>query len=93
MWDITCDTNEVIHETETGPQIQSTNAYQWAEGGERGKKGVEDEEIQTIMYKINKKQGYSIQQREIWPVFCNTVKQSILHKNIQSLCCITKQIQ
>ena len=39
MWDVACDTNELIYETETGSQMQSTKTYQWAEGGERGQPG------------------------------------------------------
>ena len=40
------------------------------------------------MYEINKQQGYMVQHRELQLLFCNNVKWSILHKNIECLCCI-----
>ena len=42
------------------------------EGG-RGKKEVGDEEVQTIMYEINKLQGYSAQHREYSQYFIITM--------------------
>ena len=39
-WNLKYDQNELIHETETDPQIQRTSGYQWGEGGWRGKIGV-----------------------------------------------------
>ena len=40
-----------------------TSVYRWeAEGG--GEMSVGDEKVQTIMYKINKLQGYTVQHKE-----------------------------
>ena len=39
----------------------------------RGKTGVEDEEAQTTMHKINKLQGYTIQHREYSQYFIITI--------------------
>ena len=40
-----------------------TSVYRWeAEGG--GEMSVGDEKVQTIMYKINKLQGYIVQHRK-----------------------------
>ena len=39
------------------------------------------------MHKISKQQGYIVQHRDMWPLFCNNFKWSIIYKNIESLCC------
>ena len=62
------------------------------EGG-WGKMGVGDQEIQTTTYKINKLQEYIVQNREIWPLFCNNFKWSIIYKNIEPLHLHLKLIQ
>ena len=43
---------------------EKTSGCQWREGRGRAKIGVWDQEIQTTMYKISKKQGCIIQHRE-----------------------------
>ena len=58
----------------------------------RVKIGVQDQEIQTTMYKIDKQQAYIVQHREIQPLFCHNFKWSITYKNIESLCCTLKLI-
>ena len=38
-----------------------------------GKKGVEDKEVQTTMYKVNKLQGYIVQRKEFGQYFIITL--------------------
>ena len=63
MWNLKTETNE-YNKIETDLKIQRTN--QLPVGGRKeggGKIGVEDEKVQTTMYKINKIQGYVVQHR------------------------------
>ena len=55
-----------------------------------GKVRVWDEEMQTIMCKVDKQQGYIGQNKEINQLFCNNFKWSIIYKNIESLCCTSE---
>jgi len=48
---------------------------------------VGDQEIETPTYKIDKKQVYIVQHRELYPLFCNNIKWSITYKNTESVCC------
>ena len=56
----------------------------------RNKLSVWDYKIQNTMYEINKQQRYMVQHRELQLLFCNYVKCSIIHKNIECLCCISE---
>ena len=42
---------------------EQTSSYQWGEGNGKGRDRGRGWEVQTTMYKINKLQGGSIQQR------------------------------
>ena len=73
MWNLKYDTNELIYETETDPQTQTTGL--WLPKGKEGeggnKLGVWDQQIQTTIYKINKQQGPTVQHRELYSISCN----------------------
>ena len=42
----------------------------WAQGREG--LGVWDQQMQTIIYRIDKQQGSTVQHRELYSIFCNT---------------------
>ena len=42
------------------------------------------------MYKTDKEQRYTVQQKEAQPLFCNNFKGNTIYKNTQSLCCNQK---
>ena len=44
------------------------------------------------MYEIDKQQRNNIPFRKIWSLFGNNFKESIIYKNIESLCCTLKII-
>ena len=41
--------------------------------GERKKSGVWNEEIQITIYKIDKQKGYTVYQREFYPLSCSNL--------------------
>ena len=43
----------------------------WGKGAERDKSGVRDQQIQTIIYKIDKEQGPAMLNRELYSIPCN----------------------
>ena len=43
------------------------------EMGGRDKLGVWDQQIQSTIYKIDKQQGFTIQHREVYSIFCNNL--------------------
>ena len=62
----------IIKQKQTHRYREQTSGYQ----GERGwgsKTGAETYEVQTIMYKINKLQGYIVQHREYSQYFIITL--------------------
>ena len=52
---------------------EQTSGYQKEEGRGKDKLGVWDYHKQTIMYKINKQQGYIIQYGELQPISYNNL--------------------
>ena len=71
MCDLKNDTNELIYKTETDSLTQRTNyGYKRGKAG-RDKLGVWDEQIQTTIYKVDKKQGHTLQHRELYSISCN----------------------
>ena len=40
----------------------------------------------TLMYKIDKREGYTVQHREIEPLLWSNFKWNIIYKNIESFC-------
>ena len=54
MWNLKYNINELIYKPETDSQTQVTNLWlPKAEGGERDKLVVWDQQIQTTVYKID----------------------------------------
>ena len=50
---------------------KQTYGYQRGKAEGRDKLGVWDQEIQTIIYKINKQQGPTLQHRALYSISCN----------------------
>ena len=70
------DTNELIYKTVTDSQTQKTNLWlpKGKGGGQRRNKlGVWDQQIHTTIYKIDKKQGPTVQHRELYSISCNNL--------------------
>ena len=76
IWHLKCDTNEHIYETETDSQTQRTDLWLpglvWV-GGCGGKEGlgVWEQQMQTVIYRMNKQQGPTVQHRELYSVSCD----------------------
>ena len=70
MWNLKYNTNELIYETETDSQIQRTDLWLPRAGGEDGLGGW-GQQIQTIIYIMDKQQGPTVQHRELYSVSCN----------------------
>ena len=51
--------NESI-KTETDSQIEQNHSYQWGGGRREGQDRDINQEVQTIMYQVNKLQGYVV---------------------------------
>ena len=73
MWNLKCGTNEPIYETETDSQTQRTDL--WLRGGE-GRWGMEGvgvwgQQMQTIIYRMDKQQGPTVQHRDLDSVSCD----------------------
>ena len=72
MWHLnTDDTDELIYKTEAVSQTQKRNLCLPKEKEGRGKSGIQDWQIQTTKYKVDKQQGPTVQQRELYSVSCN----------------------
>ena len=71
-WNLKFDTNEHIYETETDSQTQRTDLWlpRGREGGE-GWMGGWDQQMQTIMYRMDKQQGPTVQHRELYSISCD----------------------
>ena len=86
-------TNEHIYKTEADLQILKTNLW-FPKGtcGEEGKdkSGAWDERIHSIVYKTDKQQGPTVQQRELYSIFSNNLCMS--EKNLKKNEYIYKQI-
>ena len=68
MWNLKYDINELIYETETEPQTQSTALWLlWWEG----KIGSWDQQMQTIMYRMDKQQDPRAHHREAYSTSCD----------------------
>ena len=73
MWNLKKnDTNELIYKIEIDSQTQKTNL--WLPTGKAGKDklGAGDQQIHTTVYKTDKQQGSTVQQRELYSVSYNT---------------------
>ena len=72
MWNLKYDTNELIYKTETDSQTQRTDLGLPGVGGwRRDGLGVWDQQMQTIICRMDKQQGPTVQQRELYSISCN----------------------
>ena len=55
MWNLKYDTNKLIYKTETDPQREQTCCCQGEEGWGRGGLGVWNEQMQTIIQRVDNK--------------------------------------
>ena len=72
MWNLKYDTNEAIYKTETDSQTQRTDLWlpkrvtwegmDWEFGGQQ---------MQTIIYRMDKQQGPTVQHRELYSTSCD----------------------
>ena len=66
-WNLKNNTNESIYKKETGTQTwKIIYDYQRAEEGGGINSEYQDKQMQTIICKINKQQGFIIQHRELY---------------------------
>ena len=72
MWNLNYDTKELIQETETDSQIQRTD-LQLSKGVRQGTDAwrVWDQQMQTIIYRMDKQQGPTVQHRELYSMSYN----------------------
>ena len=66
------NTSELIHKTETDSQTQKTNL--WLPKGKEGEKGINQEfgiNIYILLHKTDKKQGPTVEHRELYSLSCN----------------------
>ena len=54
----------IMKQKQTHIYSKQTNGYQWGEGSKEGQDWGRDPQVPTTMYKINKLQGYILQQEE-----------------------------
>ena len=62
-----------IYKTEIYSQTQTTNVWfpKGKGGGVSDKLGVQDEQIHTTIYKIDKQQGLTVQDKKLQSIPCN----------------------
>ena len=65
LWNLKYDTNEHIYETEIDSQIQRTDLWLPWLGWGRDELGVWDQQMQAIMYKMDKEQGPTESHRKL----------------------------
>ena len=63
MWNLKYDTNKLIYETDS--QTQRTDLWL---PRERDKLGVWDQQMQTVIYRMDKQQGPTVQHRELYSI-------------------------
>ena len=73
MWNlIKNDTHELICETETDSQSQRADLWLPVRtSSEREGRGDWDEQMQTIIYRMDKQQGPTVYHRELYPISCD----------------------
>ena len=75
MWNLQYNSSEYIFERETDSQIQRTDF--WLQAGRGvGEDGLElwDQQMQTIICKMNKQQGATVQHRGLYSVSCDRLQ-------------------
>ena len=61
MWNLKDNTNELIYKTETDSQTQRTNLWLPRDGGVgEGRIRICDQQMQTIIYRMDKQQGPTV---------------------------------
>ena len=72
MWNLKYDTNELTYETEIDSQTQGTDLW-WPVGGAWGRDGlgVGDQQVGTIIHRVDKQQGPTVRHRELISVSCD----------------------
>ena len=68
MWNLKYNTNEPIYERETDSQIQRTDLSLPGGGGGRDGLGVWDQHMQTIICRMDKQQGPTVQHMELYSI-------------------------
>ena len=70
MWDLKYDTNELTYETETDSQTQRIDLWLPRGKGVWGRDGlgVWDQQIQTVIQRMDKQQGPTVQYRELYSI-------------------------
>ena len=72
MWNPKYDTNELNYETENRlTDIENRLMIRRGVGVERDGLGVWDQPMQTIIYRIDKQQGPTVQHRELYSMSCD----------------------
>ena len=69
MWNLKYDTNEPTYLRKRKRLIE--NRLWFPKSGEKGQAGVWDEQMQTIIYKMDKQESPTIQHRELYPISNN----------------------
>ena len=66
MWNLNYDTNKLIYETETDPQTWRTDLrfLRWGRNGV----GVWGQRMQTVICRMHKQQGRTVEHRELYSV-------------------------
>ena len=89
-WNLKYDINEHIYETKTDSQIQRTDLWMPRGRGEEGL-GVWDQQMQTIIYRMDKQQCPTVQHRELYSISYNNHNRKEYEKEYvyitESLCC------
>ena len=72
MWNLKYGTNEPTYETETDSQTQKTD-LQLPRGEGWGRDGLRvwGQQMQTIIYRMDKQQGPTVQHRELYSKSCD----------------------
>ena len=73
MWNLKNDTNELIYKTEIDSKTQRTDLQLPRREGQLGRAGlgVWDQQMQTIIYRMDKQQGPIVQHWELYLKHCN----------------------
>ena len=72
VWNLKYDTNEPIYETENQRHREQTGGLPRGRGGwEKGGVGVWGQQMQTGIHRMDKQQGPTVQQRELYSISCD----------------------
>ena len=64
MWNVKNKTSKYNKKKQTHRYREQTSDYQWGKERRVGQDGVRALKVQTIMYKMNKLQGYTVQHSQ-----------------------------